>query len=152
MRAGSEKRGRQGRSIEEAARTLGASKVSISPRGQPAKDASAEDELTRLVRMIARQAAQEAFSVFRAVEGPPLLDRSTREQAQIAHAGNEPGAPDLGERFLSIADVAKRLGVSEKTVRRKISSGNWPAHRIGRLVRISERVLAAYVVSSNSKA
>ena len=59
--------------------------------------------------------------------------------------------PIWGERFLSIAEVAERLGVSEKTVRRKISSGDWPAHRVGKLIRISEGVLAAQVVSSNFK-
>jgi excisionase family DNA binding protein len=100
----------------------------------------ADDDLTRLVRIIARQAAQEAFAVFRnALEasgdqcGRPL-DLPTRLEA--AESRSEPG-----ERYLSVAEVAKRLDVSEKTVRRKITSGELPAHRVGKLIRIGERSL-----------
>jgi hypothetical protein len=84
--------------------------------------------------MIARQAAREAFSVFkdafdaRAVGDSPLLDPSKLERAQQGHAGKKWAPSEPGERFLSVAEVAKRLGVSEKTVRRKIASGSISEH------------------------
>ena len=119
-----------------------------------AAEASGEDNLKRLIRTIARQAALEAFSVFRdaldasAGKDPPLLDRSKLELAQEDCAGKERGPPDPGERFLSVAEVAAKLGVSEKTVRRKIASGDWPAHRVGKLLRVSERILTAYLAQA----
>ena len=115
----------------------------------PAAEASGEDDLTRLIRTIARQAAREAFSVFRdaldarAVKDLPLLDRSKLEHGHEGHAECAPAEP--GERFLSVAEVAKRLGVSEKTVRRKIASDDLPAHRVGKLLRVSERFLTEYL-------
>jgi excisionase family DNA binding protein len=101
--------------------------------------------------MIARQAAQEAFSLFRealdasAVKDLPLLDPPNLEHAQEGYTGKEYAPPEPGERFLSVAEVAERFGVSEKTVRRKIASGDLPAHRVGKLIRVSERILAAYL-------
>ena len=120
---------------------------------KPAAKASGEDDLTRLIRIIARQAAQEAFSAFRnaldagAIKALPLPDHSKPDHAQKGCAGNEcaPAPPDPGERFLGVAEVALKLDVSEKTVRRKIASGDLPAHRVGKLLRISDRVLTAYL-------
>jgi excisionase family DNA binding protein len=115
----------------------------------PPVTADGERHLARLIRTIARQAAREAFSVFRdaldarPVKDPPQLDRSKLEHGQEGHPGKQCAAPEPEERFLSVAEVAKRLGVSEKTVRRKIASGDWPAHRLGRLLRVSERILTA---------
>lgn len=40
-------------------------------------------------------------------------------------------------RFLTVADVAIRLGVSPKHIRRVIARGDLPAHRFGRAVRIA---------------
>jgi len=117
----------------------------------PVAEAGGEDDLTRLIREIARQAAREAFSVFRdsleagAVKGLPLIDRSKLELAQEGYAGKASSPPEPGERFLSVAEVAKQLGVSEKTVRRKIASGDWLAQRFGKLIRVSERILTAYL-------
>ena len=74
-----------------------------------AGEASGEDGLTRLIQTIARQAAREAFSVFRdafdanAVKDMPLVDRSKLEHAQEGHAGKECAPPEPGERFLSVA-------------------------------------------------
>jgi excisionase family DNA binding protein len=110
----------------------------------PTGNAAGEDDLTRLVRLIARQAAQEALKAFTdglatstshsgAASGPPFP------------RGNKPREADPAERWLTVAAVAERLGVSEKWVRRKAASGELPAHRVGRLVRIGERGLAAYV-------
>ena len=119
---------------------------------QPAAEASGEDDLTRLIRIIARQAAREAFDVFRdaldASKDLPLLDRSKLEHAQEGDAGKECAPPEPGERFLSVAEVAKRLAVAEKTVRRMIKSDILPAHRVGKLLRVSERILTAYLTRS----
>jgi excisionase family DNA binding protein len=115
--------------------------------------ASQDDDLTRLVRLIARQAAQEAFNLFRdALEtsiaragSPSDLPAQQEGAAEVAAANKALQSPVSGERFFSVAEVAVRLAVSEKTVRRKIQSGDLPAHRLGKLLRISERDLAACV-------
>jgi excisionase family DNA binding protein len=110
----------------------------------PTGNAAGEDDLTRLVRLIARQAAQEALKAF--TDG---LETSTSHSGAASDPpfprGNKPREADPAERWLTVAAVAERLGVSEKWVRRKIASGELPAHRVGRLVRIGERGLAAYV-------
>jgi excisionase family DNA binding protein len=51
---------------------------------------------------------------------------------------------------MSVATVAFHLGVSEKTVRRLIDDGQLPTHRVGRLIRISETDLAAFIARSRS--
>jgi excisionase family DNA binding protein len=53
--------------------------------------------------------------------------------------------PRAGNRLLQLKEVAEILAVSVKTVRRAISAGDLPIHRFGRLLRISENDLAAYV-------
>ena len=47
--------------------------------------------------------------------------------------------------MLTAAAVAKRLGVSTKTVRRWIEAGELKAHRFGRCVRISEDDLQDFI-------
>jgi len=49
------------------------------------------------------------------------------------------------QRQLTISDVALRLQVSTKTVRRWIDAGALPVHRLGRLLRISEQDLAVFL-------
>jgi excisionase family DNA binding protein len=120
-------------------------------------EASGEDNLTRLIRTIARQAAREAFIVFKDAldasmgKGQLLLDCSKLEHAQESHPEEERAPPEPEERFLNVAEVAKRLGVSEKTVRREVASGNLPAHRVGKLVRVSERVLITHLTRACPK-
>jgi excisionase family DNA binding protein len=156
MRDGKEKRAKQGRLVDDAANGIGVSRSSTHPRKRAA-ESSDEDDLTRLVRIIARQAAQEAFAVFkdaldaRAVSDPPLPGPSNLEHSPGGHAGNECAPHESVERFLSVAEVAKRLDVSEKTVRRKIAVGDWPAHRVGKLVRVSERVLITHLIRARAK-
>jgi excisionase family DNA binding protein len=129
----------------------------LQGKKRPAAEASGEDDLTRLIRIIARRAAREAFSVFRetcdecAIKPPPLLDPPNLEHTQEGHAGKERAPPEPGERFLSVAEVAKRLGVSEKTVRRKIASGDLPAHRVGKLLRVSERGLTGCLTQARPR-
>jgi excisionase family DNA binding protein len=48
-------------------------------------------------------------------------------------------------RFFTVAEVAERLGVSTRTIRRWIENGELVAHRFGRAVRIVERDLKAFL-------
>ena len=48
-------------------------------------------------------------------------------------------------RLLTVDDVAEVLGLSTKTVRRRIHDGDIPAHRPGRAIRITETDLLAYI-------
>jgi excisionase family DNA binding protein len=112
-------------------------------------DASQDDDLTRLVRMIARHAAQEAFNLFKedlvapAPQTTPPSELPTVPEQDEGTAGRGQRSPGPGERFLSVAEVALRLDVSQKTVRRKIASGELRAHRVGKLLRVGERGLSA---------
>lgn len=54
-------------------------------------------------------------------------------------------AADEVTALRDVSEVAARLGVSTKTVRRAIGRGDLPAHRLGRLLRISDADLAAYL-------
>ena len=47
--------------------------------------------------------------------------------------------------LLSVADIADRLKLSEKTIRRWIERGDLPAHHLGRAVRVSEDDLSLYL-------
>jgi excisionase family DNA binding protein len=49
--------------------------------------------------------------------------------------------------FLSVADVADHLGVSDKTIRRWIGGGELHAHRLGRQIRINSDDLTAFLAS-----
>jgi excisionase family DNA binding protein len=53
---------------------------------------------------------------------------------------------DLGESFLTVADVAELLKLNQQTVRNWIDQGSLPAVRVGRRVRIKQsdldRILA----------
>lgn len=48
-------------------------------------------------------------------------------------------------RFFTIAEVADRLDVATRTVRRWIKAGELVAHRIGGIVRIAESDLRAFL-------
>ena len=112
----------------------------------------AKEELSRLVKTIARQAAREAFRAFmEALElgashaATPSDVSMIPEQAPQDTAAKADPSFEPEERFLSVAEVAKRLDVSEKWVRRKIVAGDLPAHRVGRLLRVGERTLAGFL-------
>jgi excisionase family DNA binding protein len=49
------------------------------------------------------------------------------------------------QRLLTIPEVAELLQVSTKTVRRMISSGDLPAHRLGRQWRIAPAELKGFL-------
>jgi excisionase family DNA binding protein len=50
-------------------------------------------------------------------------------------------------RMRTIDETAEILNASSRTVRRQVDSGALPAHRIGRLVRISEADIAAFLAA-----
>ena len=53
-------------------------------------------------------------------------------------------------RMLTVADVAERLQVSQKTIRRKIKDGAIHIHQVGRQHRISEDDLLLYLIKQRS--
>jgi excisionase family DNA binding protein len=53
-------------------------------------------------------------------------------------------------RLRTIDEAAELLNVSPRTVRRLIESGALPVHRLGRLVRIGDLDLAAFLAASRS--
>jgi excisionase family DNA binding protein len=69
---------------------------------------------------------------------------SHRPSSSRGKVGQQAGVPQLHDRgrqhttFVAIADVAARLDVCERTVRRWIKARALPVHRIGGLVRVSE--------------
>jgi excisionase family DNA binding protein len=48
-------------------------------------------------------------------------------------------------RLLSVTAVAERLDLSTKTIRRCITAGTLPVHRLGRQLRVSEADLLAFL-------
>jgi excisionase family DNA binding protein len=50
----------------------------------------------------------------------------------------------------TIAETAEILSTSSRTVRRLVASGALPVHRFGRLVRISEADIAAFLAANRT--
>jgi len=50
-------------------------------------------------------------------------------------------------KFFTIPEVAERLGVCTRTVRRWISAGDLVVHRVGHVVRIAEGDLRAFLTA-----
>jgi excisionase family DNA binding protein len=118
-------------------REIGAKKPTVRDIG--------EDDLIRLVRILAREAAQEAFAVFmdarkgHSSQAPPLPNRSRlTDHRSDGSTMNKSPSPASDERSLSVQEAAARAGVSQKTIRRRIKSGELPALRFGKLYRIRE--------------
>ena len=63
---------------------------------------------------------------------------------------NIPAGAGPSMRLLGITEVAARLDVSVKTVRRAIARGDLPSHRLGKLLRVSETDLDEYITSRRS--
>ncbi len=61
---------------------------------------------------------------------------------------SKPARPST--KFYTVGDVAECLGVSERTVRRWIDSGAVAVHRLGRLTRISDADLEAFLAAHRS--
>jgi hypothetical protein len=92
----------------------------------PALRTADEDKLLRLIRAIARQAAQEAYKAFiNALDRPltssgapsdPTIPQGSESEGTTSEAGQGIGSD---ERFFSVAEIADQLGLSQKSVRRK---------------------------------
>jgi excisionase family DNA binding protein len=67
----------------------------------------------------------------------------TREYSVVGAAPRDLAHHHIG--FSTVAEVAARLGVSVRTVRRWIKSGDLVAHRFGSAVRIAESDLKAFI-------
>ena len=81
-----------------------------------------------------------------AVASFAILNPEARPGATVM-SDRPPALSPPVEPLLDIPDVARRLGVASKTVRRLIDRGELAVHRIGRLLRVSEADLHSYVVS-----
>ena len=57
-------------------------------------------------------------------------------------------APSRLPRLLTVAETAEALGLSIKTIRRRIDAREIPVHRPGRAVRIAEADLLAYLAGT----
>ena len=88
----------------------------------------------------------EASQSYDAGASPSCLARARRGAAMPR--SNSPGPERDHSQLLDVPAVARRLNVSEKTVRRLIARGELRAHRIGRLLRISEEELRRFLDSS----
>ena len=62
-------------------------------------------------------------------------------------------APAIGDHaYLTVAEAASLLRVSEKTIRRQIACGRLPVCRVGRSVRISAKAIAMLIYSGDEGA
>jgi excisionase family DNA binding protein len=61
---------------------------------------------------------------------------------------NAPNARRRHDQFWTIAQVADRLQVATRTVRRWINGGELVVHRIGGVVRISESDLRSFLATN----
>lgn len=77
---------------------------------------------------------QHSFSTRRVVSPAP-------GQCGRDGASNSKNVP----KFFTVEQVAERLDVSPRTVRRRIAAGILRVHRFGRLVRVSETDLLAFL-------
>jgi excisionase family DNA binding protein len=53
-------------------------------------------------------------------------------------------------KFLTIAEVAERLNISEKTLRKWVGDGILPGFKLGGCVRVDEGDLAAFIESGRT--
>ena len=121
-------------------------------RKSPGRQRSRRQPNGSVIRMIARQAAREFFSLVSDALDTRLS--SGRADSGPAEIENRPENSARRKRTLVSSQRASsraslqclRLGVSQKTVRRKVSLGELHAQRVGRLLRVSERDLVGYLL------
>jgi excisionase family DNA binding protein len=82
----------------------------------------------------------------RLTERPPALWETHPEPSSHRPTGGVVPAPDQ-LNLHSIAAIAKRLDVSEKSVRRYVERGRLPAYKIGGQIRIAEEDVRAFLSS-----
>jgi excisionase family DNA binding protein len=76
-----------------------------------------------------------------------------RRTSTRPHRGSEPATTRsvaATTNFSTIADIADRLDVSPRTVRRWIERGDLVVHRLGGVVRIAESDLRAFLAAHRS--
>ncbi len=78
---------------------------------------------------------------------PPPQSREARAAPRTTDTSPE-GRPVT--KLHTIAEVADSLGISARSVRRLVASGALSAHRLGRLIRISDRDLATFLDANRS--
>jgi excisionase family DNA binding protein len=71
------------------------------------------------------------------------IDRAVDEDREIPAVAPRRHREEI--RFFTVAEVAERLGVSTRTIRRWIENKELVAHRFGRAVRIAENDLKAFL-------
>jgi len=76
-------------------------------------------------------------------EPGPRARRSDEHAGGRGAGGNRSRSAPL--RFYTIGDVAETLGLSIRSVRRQIASGQLAAHRFGGAVRIAEADLKVFL-------
>ena len=86
--------------------------------------------------------AERIASALGALKGRP--SDSNTEAAAIGRARGRRHRDGQTE-FVTIADVAERLQVTTRTVRRWVETGDLVVHRIRNVVRVSERDLGAFL-------
>lgn len=57
-------------------------------------------------------------------------------------------APNEPIRWLSTRDAANKLGITTRTLYRLIDDGQVPAHKFGRVIRLKEADIDAFIASS----
>jgi excisionase family DNA binding protein len=92
-------------------------------------------------KSIARLPARQKIGCGQIVHGPAHEDRDPSRHGRVAPRRHfrEP------LRFFTVAEVAERLHVSTRTVRRWIENFELVTHRFGRAVRIAESDLNAFL-------
>jgi excisionase family DNA binding protein len=62
----------------------------------------------------------------------------------------ESGMPASGEpiRWVSTRDAAKKLGITTRTLYRLIDDGQVPAHKFGRVIRLQDSDIDAFIAAS----
>jgi excisionase family DNA binding protein len=88
-----------------------------------------------------------AYAKIRARGMTARTQRPSERDTEAAAFGHVRGRrhPDNQIKFFTIAEVAERLHVSARTVRRWIEAGDLVAHRIGGIVRVAESDLRAFL-------
>ena len=71
----------------------------------------------------------------------------TQESEINAIAATDLVESSLDITWLGTADAAERLGVTVRTLYRLIDSGELPAYRFGRVIRLKEDDIARYIVA-----
>jgi excisionase family DNA binding protein len=64
---------------------------------------------------------------------------------------NLPGPPALGDRWLSVDEIAAYLGVKRDTVYKWIGRTNMPAHKVGRLWKFRKYEVDEWVYSKDDQ-